>query len=159
MTFCVNDWSAAYKLLSEICHEHVDETSDEVVGNDYDFARKGDDMVIGSKHDFGVFTIFVCDLDKEVACVGCRFPTYTLHNEPLEDFIFEDVRGVEDFSSMSEAELEASAMERLPKVLNGRKKVRFVFFGEDLKFILAAYTAARRLGLEVTWQEDLPDWD
>lgn len=158
MKYRVKSWSAAYALLALICRvqEPIDESAVMGESDSYRFYREGD-VLLGCVRG-EMFSILVTNLDKEVATVGCTFMDFDVAT-CCEDFLFEDLRDVEDFSSMSEAELEASAMERLPMVLNGRSKVRFAFGAEPLKYKLAAVNSARRLGLEVTWQEDLPGWD
>lgn len=158
MRYRVKSWSAAYALLALICRvqEPIDESAVMGESDSYRFYREGD--VLWGCVRGEMFSILVTNLDKEVATVGCTFMDFDVAT-CCEDFLFEDLRDVEDFSSMSEAELEASAMERLPMVLNGRSKVRFAFGAEPLKYKLAAVNSARRLGLEVTWQEDLPGWD
>lgn len=158
MKYRVKSWSAAYALLALICRvqEPIDESAVMGEGDNYRFLREGD--VLWGYVRGEMFSILVCDIDKETATIGCTFMDFDVAI-CCEDFLFEDLRGAEDFSSMSESELETHAMERLPKILNGRSKVRFAFGAEPLKHKLAAVNAARRLGLEATWQEDLPDWD
>lgn len=158
MRYRVKSWSAAYALLALICRvqEPIDESAVMGEGDNYRFLREGD--VLWGYVRGEMFSILVCDIDKETATIGCTFMDFDVAI-CCEDFLFEDLRGAEDFSSMSESELETHAMERLPKILNGRSKVRFAFGAEPLKHKLAAVNAARRLGLEATWQEDLPDWD
>lgn len=158
MKYRVKSWSAAYALLALICRvqEPIDESAVMGEGDNYRFLREGD-CLRGYARE-GMFSILVTNINKEVATVGCTFMDLDVA-ACCEDFLFEDLRGVTKFGSMSEAELEAHAMERLPKILNGRSKVRFAFGAEPLKHKLAAVNAARRLGFEATWQEDLPDWD
>lgn len=158
MRYRVKSWSAAYALLALICRvqEPIDESAIMVEGANYRFYREGD--VLWGYVRGEMFSILVCDIDKETATIGCTFMDFDVA-ACCEDFLFEDLRGVEDFSSMSEAKLEASAMERLPKILNGRSKVRFFFGAEPLKYKLAALAAARRLGLEATWVENSPGCD
>lgn len=158
MKYRVKSWSAAYALLALICRvqEPIDESAVMGESDSYRFYREGD--VLWGYVRGEMFSILVCDIDKETATIGCTFMDFDVAT-CCEDFLFEDLRGVTKFGSMSEAELEAHAMERLPKILNGRSKVRFAFGAEPLKHKLAAVNAARRLGFEATWQEDLPDWD
>ena len=158
MRYRVKSWSAAYALLALICRvqEPIDESAVMGESDNYRFLREGD--VLWGYVRGEMFSILVCDIDKETATIGCTFMDFDVAI-CCEDFLFEDLRGAEDFSSMSESELETHAMERLPKILNGRSKVRFAFGAGPLKHKLTAVNAARRLGLEATWQEDLPDWD
>lgn len=158
MRYRVKSWSAAYALLALICRvqEPIDESAVMTEGDNYRFYREGD--VLWGYVGMEMFSISVGGIDKEVATIGCTFMDFDVA-ACCEDFLFEDLRGVEDFPSMSEAELEAYAMERLPKILNGRSKVRFFFGAEPLEYGLAAVAAARRLGLEVTWTENSPGCD
>ena len=158
MRYRVKSFPVAYALLALICRmqEPVDESAVMGEGDNYRFYRQGD--VLWGYVRGEMFSILVCDIEKETATIGCTFMDFDVAI-CCEDFLFEDLRGAEDFSSMSESELETHAMERLPKILNGRSKVRFAFGTEPLKHKLAAVNSARRLGLEVTWQEDLPGWD
>lgn len=158
MKYRVKSWSAAYALLALICrvHEPIDESAVMGESDSYRFYREGD--VLWGYVRGEMFSILVTNLDKEVATVGCTFMDFDVAAY-CEDFLFEDLRGVTKLGSMSEAELEAHAMERLPKILNGRSKVRFSFGAEPLKYKLAAFSAARRLGLEATWTENFPGCD
>lgn len=158
MRYRVKSWSVAYAMLALICRvqEPIGESAVMGEGDNYRFLREGD-CLRGYACE-GMFSILVTNINKDVASVGCAFMDFDVAAY-CEDFLFEDLRGVTKFGSMSEAELEAHAMERLPKILNGRSKVRFAFGAEPLKYKLAAVNSARRLGLEVTWQEDLPGWD
>lgn len=158
MWYRVKSWSAAYALLSLICRvqEPIDESAVMGEGDNYRFLREGD--VLWGYVRGEMFSILVTNLDKEVATVGCTFMDFDVA-ACCEDFLFEDLRGVTKFDSMPEAELEAHATERLPKVLNGRSKVRLFFGAEPLKYKLAALAATRRLGLEATWTENFPGCD
>ena len=158
MRYRVKSWSAAYALLALICRvqEPIDESAVMVDGANYRFYREGD--VLWGYVRGEMFSILVCDIDKETATIGCTFMDFDVAT-CCEDFLFEDLRGVVKFGSMSEAELGAHAMERLPEILNGRSKVRFSFGAEPLKYKIAALAAARRLGLEATWTENFPGCD
>lgn len=158
MRYRVKSWSVAYALLALICRvqEPIDESAVMGEGDNYRFYREGD--VLWGYVGMEIFSISVGGLNKEVATVGCTFMDFDVAT-CCEDFLFEDLHDVEDFSSMSEAELEASATERLPKILNGRSKVCFSFGAEPLKYKIAALAAARRLGLEATWTENFPGCD
>lgn len=158
MRYRVKSWFAAYALLALICRvqEPIDESAVMGESDSYRFYREGD--VLWGYARGEIFSISVGGINKEMATVGCTFMDFDVAT-CCEDFLFEDLRDVEDFSSMSEAELEASAMERLPMVLNGRSKVRFSFGAEPLKYKIAALAAARCLGLEATWTENFPGCD
>ena len=158
MRYRAKSFPVAYALLALICRmqEPVDESAVMGEGDNYRFYRQGD--VLWGYVRGEMFSILVCDIDKEAATVGCTFMDFDVA-ACCEDFLFEDLRGVTKFGSMSEAELEAHAMERLPKILNGRSKVHFSFGAEPLKYKLAALSAARRLGLEATWVENSPGCD
>lgn len=158
MRYRVKSFPVAYALLALICRmqEPIDESAVMGEGDNYRFYRQGD--VLWGYVRGEMFSILVCDIDKDAATVGCTFMDFDVAT-CCEDFLFEDLRGVTKFGSMSESELEAHAMERLPEILNGRSKVRFSFGAEPLKYKLAALAAARRLGLEATWAENSPGCD